>query len=75
MIAAKSGSYKTFYQTKTVEWKRKCGGWKEAGELSRTELERLPDQWSAWKDYITASCRLGETEGEAEAGHGFMLII
>ena len=63
MVAAKSGSYKTFQQTKCIEWARRCSGWAEVRDLSKLELERLPDQWSAWRDFITASCRLDKTAG------------
>ena len=74
MFAAKSGGYKTFHQTKSIEWARLCSSWAEVGERSKVELERLPDQWSAWLDFITASCHLENTAGEGPWCHDAVTV-
>jgi hypothetical protein len=44
---AKSASYKNFCLAKRVEFHLVSEDWEEVAKLSREELDRLPDQWSA----------------------------
>ena len=30
-VSAKSGSYQTFFQCKSIEWRKQCGEWEEVG--------------------------------------------
>jgi len=55
---AKSGSYRTFVHCKMVEWQKQCQGWTEVRRLSKEELNKMPDQWSAWCDFIAATINM-----------------
>jgi len=51
---AKSASYRNFCLAKRVEFHLASGGWEEVARLAREELDRLPDQWSAYTQFISA---------------------
>eukprot|EP00092_Neocalanus_flemingeri_P005475 GFUD01005905.1.p1 GENE.GFUD01005905.1~~GFUD01005905.1.p1 ORF type:complete len:940 (-),score=337.38 GFUD01005905.1:210-3029(-) len=51
---AKSASYRNFCLAKRVEFHLASGGWEDVARLSREELDRLPDQWSAYTQFISA---------------------
>jgi len=51
---AKSASYRNFCLAKRVEFYLASGGWEEVARLAREELDRLPDQWSAYTQFISA---------------------
>ena len=62
---AKSGGYKTFFNTKSIEWQQASENWSEVARLSREELDRMPDQWLAWTQYITASVKLAKQNNDS----------
>jgi len=51
---AKSASYRNFCLAKRVQFHLASGGWEEVARLSREELDKLPDQWSAYTQFISA---------------------
>jgi len=61
---AKSASYRNFCLSKRVEFQVASGGWEEVAKLSREELEKLPDQWSAYTQFIAAVKELHSKEAE-----------
>jgi len=57
-----SASYKNFCLTKRVEFHVASGDWEEVAKLSTDELDRLPDQWKAYTQLITAVKELNSRE-------------
>ena len=57
-----SASYKNFCSTKRVEFHVASGDWEEVAKLSTDELDRLPDQWKAYTQLITAVKELNSRE-------------
>jgi len=51
---AKSASYRNFCIAKRVEFHLASEHWEEVARLSREELDKLPDQWSAYTQFISA---------------------
>ena len=51
---AKSASYRNFWSTKKLAFHEESGGWEDVAILSKEELNRLPDQWEAYKKFIFA---------------------
>ena len=51
---AKSASYRNFCFSKRVEFHLASEDWEEVANLAREELDRLPDQWSAYTQFISA---------------------
>eukprot|EP00090_Calanus_glacialis_P026356 TRINITY_DN4142_c0_g1_i1.p1 TRINITY_DN4142_c0_g1~~TRINITY_DN4142_c0_g1_i1.p1 ORF type:complete len:932 (-),score=392.23 TRINITY_DN4142_c0_g1_i1:208-3003(-) len=59
---AKSASYRNFCLAKRVEFHLASEDWEEVAKLSREELDRLPDQWSAYTQFISAVKELKDKE-------------
>jgi len=51
---AKSASYRNFCLSKRVEFHLASEDWEDVAFLAREELDRLPDQWSAYTQFISA---------------------
>ena len=51
---AKSASYRNFCFSKRVEFHLASEDWEEVANLAREELDRLPERWSAYTQFISA---------------------